>query len=436
MKQQLESKEKILIVLPQNISVDVIAAALALATLLSDTKQVTLFSKFHLPKNLEPLFNFSKFKVVSAITKPQIVVTINKKQGSVKTVKWNEKDNQIQFYIIPTDSSFEFDDVSFDITEGAYDLIVTLGCDTLESSGITELESLAMLKGHQILNIDIGKTNSKFGTVNEIGEERSLSAWLFKLLEQDNYTIQESVLRLLLQGILWANDGFRTDTSFKNVLDKFTLFGNRQLSRAISDMFNTLTIAELRYIGKMITNMTIDSEGIVVSKIPRNEFQGINIKLIAYPETFLLARLADAKASIILTEYRPKRIHVRIYCRGARLNLLQIFSKYSPAGGLDFIKFDVEGELDSLTQSIVGEIKANLKGENKGESKEPHVQKEDQKQLGRKKTERIPLKKATVLPKTMPAPAAPTAFPIRPSFPTRPPVQPPQSSPPAISTNK
>ncbi len=395
MKKTLDSAKKVLIVLPAKLNVDIASAAFALAFLLKGDKKLTLASENKIPREIKKIIDISDFEIKHKLSKREVVLSINRKKGKVEAVRWREIDEKVQFIITPSENDFEFDDVDLQTSGSNYDLIVTVGLQQLSDAGTIYENHKDVFKNIKILNIDSSKNNKKFGTVDKVSEGIPLSTHLLDLYENEEIAINKEAAETLFKGIFWSNEGFRSDNSIDRAVK--TLIGaGGQLSKTVASMFDALTVKELRYIGKMISNLTANSDGIVYSKIPHQDTMGINLERVIYPEINLISRLKRYKVAIVITEYQRGKMHVRIYSNDKDSNLFEKYSSFSPVGNARKVSFYTEGDFGNIERNILEKLIAKEKSESK-EIKQDNEE-EIKKEASKDKEESSPLPSAETLP--------------------------------------
>lgn len=349
--------------LPEKVCLDTAAAALSLAHIVSsEGKELKIGSTFPIPQEFEKILDFTPYESINSLQKREVVLSINKKKGEVKAVRWREIDDQIQFIITPEMGEFEFNDVDLESVGGAFDLIITIGCEKLSTAGSIYSSNPSPFFDTKILNIDINPANANFGSTNKVGSESSLSAWVLKLAGEEDLTVDQRTIETLFKGIFWSNEGFRKDSSLEKAVEKLAA-SEGSLTSIVTQMSDTLTVAELRYIAKMISNMEVETEGIIHTKIQNSDLQGVSLDRIIYPEVNILSRLSDYTVVFVLTEYERNKVLVRVYARDEQKDVFKLFSDYTPFGNSRNITFTVKGELDSIEEKLLERLRGASTGE-------------------------------------------------------------------------
>lgn len=360
MKSIIERSKKLLIVIPDILTPDIVGAALGIANSLLPDKKVTIASNNQFPKDLSKLFDFTPYEIIHELARKEIVLTVNRGKGAVDDVRWRESDEKIQFIITPSEGDFEYSDVDIQTVGSDYDVVIVLGCKTLSSIGSMYESNRSFFGDSKIINIDVNQSNEQFGFENLIGEKTSLSSWVLDLLERDGFDLKKDGVDALFKGIFWANEGFRDDEDVKKAIGKFTQSGG-QLAETVSQMFDTLTVAELRYIGSMVSNMKVTDDSVILSKITSNELQGVTVDRILYPEINILSRVKDYKVAILLTEYEPRKVLVRVYSNDKEKDVFLMFTEFIPSGNAKRITFEQEGDLDEVEGRVLQKVSGQKK---------------------------------------------------------------------------
>jgi len=402
-KNHLLSAKNVLIVLPTTINVDILAAGLALAHTLRKERKITFASAQPIHDAFKQFFRLDDFTFIDRFKKKEVVLSLNRKKGTIKAVRWREVDGKVQFIITPDDGTFEFDDIDLETTGESYDLIITLACKSLKDTQLYTDESTIWEK--TLINIDIHTDNTQFGTVNKVKKQLSLSSYVFDLLRKEDIALTKEVAKVLLQGILWSNGGFRKSENLKRAVKAFEQVDGNVIT-AIAQIFDTLTIAELRYIGKMIANMHIIDTDIIISKIKHPDMQDVQIERIFYPEINLISRVQNHKIAIILSEQKKDIIYARIYSHDGAINVFEIFSDFTPLGNARRVHFIFDGTLDDLEKRLLDTIRTYRTGpqdqqeeeQKEDEEKEENAEEEEKE----KSSEGEPLQKAEKLPQAIP----------------------------------
>ena len=272
---EVTMSQKILYVLPKELTFDAVAAVCGLSECFPEAKH-TIFSASQIPDTFKTVLDLTKFTISESLPENQIVININKQDGNVKSVKWLQNEEKIQFFLTLEKNAFKLKDIDFTSTE-IYDLVAVVGCREFADSGINEIDAKYLLDNAKVINIDNHLENKNFGNIVLKKNDSSLSSLILEYIEENNLKLSQGAVNSLFKGILWSNDGFRNNPEFRRFTKKIEKF-DEGLLEATEQMYSSVGIAELRYIGKIISNMQILSEGIVYSVLKTNDIQGLDEK--------------------------------------------------------------------------------------------------------------------------------------------------------------
>lgn len=356
MKDIINSSKSFLLLLPSDPTVDIITAVLGFANTLLPDKKVVIGTSRPIPQDISEAFDLSPYEIVTNLKQREVILTLNGRKGRVEDVRWRESDEKIQFIITPQKGEFEYNDVDIHTTGDDFDVYITIGCRQLTDIGEMYQNNRDLFEKRKIVNIDIHPQNEKYGAVNEIGTGGSLSAWVLELLDTKGFQVKKDGMELLFKGILWEHGGFRETDILANAMKKLRQVDG-ELLPVLDEMYNSLTIAQLRYLGKLIANITMHDSGIITAKALHNEIQGVAVSRVLYPEMDIVSRLKDCEYAAVLAEVKSGQVIVKVYSKNDGTNLPELFAEYNPTGSIDRITFDAAGSLDEVETKIVRVLK-------------------------------------------------------------------------------
>lgn len=210
-KQLIESKNTFSICLPQNPTLDGVAAATALYLSLSKLgKNTSLGCSADLSTQYD-LIAVDKFQNNLASHGDNLVIAFPYTEGSIDKVTYNIEDNHFNLLIQPKEGYERLDpsQVSYRYTGGKVDAIFIIDAPTLETLGDLYLQHDDNFKGVDIINIDRHLTNSNFGTINVVEKQTSsLSELMYQLLTNTKVEIDVDIASNLFAGIVAATNNF------------------------------------------------------------------------------------------------------------------------------------------------------------------------------------------------------------------------------------
>jgi len=203
----LQAAKQVLILLPQNPSVDSVAAALALYLALTKAKMSTTIG---CPTEMTVGFNrlFGVDKIKQRIGNQNLVISFDYPEDSLEKVAYDKDPANQKFHLtIEPKAGFEPLDASkvqYSYTGSSADVIFVIGASALEDLGMLYQQEKKLLDDKQktLVNLSKSAKNSQFGTVNlydpTVSGESEIILAVFQAL---NLPIEQDIATNLLAGI-------------------------------------------------------------------------------------------------------------------------------------------------------------------------------------------------------------------------------------------
>jgi nanoRNase/pAp phosphatase (c-di-AMP/oligoRNAs hydrolase) len=200
---QLINESKNIAVIPSKIAgFDAFAAGAALTQILKEAgKAVNFIYPGELPEGAENLI--SPLDIVNSLQERDLVVSVNYQGTQVDSVKYNTEDNILTFRLGPIPADFDAStNVKTKISSYDFDLCFVIGAQNLDILGSTYETLKEEMHQAKIVNIDITKTNVRFGVVNIIEPEvDGLSYLIFQKAPIWNLKVPKVAALSLLKGM-------------------------------------------------------------------------------------------------------------------------------------------------------------------------------------------------------------------------------------------
>lgn len=202
-KKETQEAKSLVILLPQNPTLDATAAALALFLGLKNVDKKPIIAS---PTQMR--VEFSKLvgidKIANSVGNKNLVVSFNYKEDSIEKVSYNVENEKFNLVIQPRTGfpTLNKDNVEFSYEGLDADLVFVIGAKKLDELGEVYEKERHALNNTSIVNISASTTNAKFGKINLV-ESRgtTLSEIIFNLLSLLNIKINQDIAGNLLQGI-------------------------------------------------------------------------------------------------------------------------------------------------------------------------------------------------------------------------------------------
>lgn len=348
MKELIKQAENILIVFPDEVNFDMVSAGLGLAFSFPVNKNVDFYFENEPKKSFLNLFDFANFKMINQLSEKEIVVNIKKRDGNIKSVRWSQDEDRIKFIIKPESYSLDLEEVALDVEGGTYDLFVTIGCKSFPEYILKKVE----IDEVSIINIDNKEENTQFANINKIKPNSSYSSFVLELIDDNNLSLKKEAIKNLYKGILVVEQGFRSSSeALFSKLENLSSF-DRGLFDATTETYDSLTLEQLRYMGKMISNMKVTKDEIIFSLIPYNQIRQTNLNQRIFPELNIVSRLKKFKLIFIISEIQEGMVEVSAYSKKEEIDLFTLFNMYSPEGSPKRVTFRVKETPENMQAQI------------------------------------------------------------------------------------
>lgn len=351
----LDQSKNILIVGPSNPNLDVLGSAVAWQIfLLHRQKKVSLCFEGKIPQyNFLPkidvasdLGNLNKFKII-----------LDTSETKVKQLSYDMNDNSLIIDIVPDDGIFSAKDVSTDRGEYKYDLIISLGADSLESLGKIFFENRHFFHSRPIINIDTSVLNDNYGQLNIVEPSAtSLSEISCLYLQKE---IDKSMATCLLSGMILATNSFQSSKVTPDILDLASqlIIKGAEREKIIEGLYRTKDISTLKSWGKILSRL--EKQGRIISSyLNHNEIEGL-------PHDFsemvkdLITSTPNTQVAVIFYQLELYVTEVWIYSI-SNINALELVKDMEATGSRHLAQLSLDEDLESSQEQIIDKISKKL----------------------------------------------------------------------------
>lgn len=315
--------------------------------LLASGKEVIAVAPNDIPKNLTFLGGAEKLsKDLGA--QGDFVISISTAKAKVDKVKYHLKENSVDILVSPKSGFFSPADVSFIQSAGKFDLIVTLGLESLEKAGKVFESNTQLFASTPIVNVSVSAGNDFFGAVNLVDPTRSsVCELLLEIIERtEGLSLKSQWATMLLTGIIAKTGSFQESVTTANAFEasaKLQGMGADQ-SEIIENLFKMKSFATLKIWGRILANYEVDPiHRIGWSSIVKADFELAE----ATPEHVenmvdeLLRHTKGTELSVLFIEDRGKT-HIQVRSAQPNIDFYQLQSALGGGGeivpsGMDFV---------------------------------------------------------------------------------------------------
>jgi len=210
---KINSAKSFLVVLPQNLNIDRVAAGLALFLALEKAKK-----RVKIGCSSQMTVEYNRLFGVDKIT-PNIGsrnLTISLPEEAVEKVSSQTEDGRLNLTIKPKNGAtpIEQKDIKYSYSGADAEIIFTIGAQKLEDLGeIYQQENQAFEKV-EIINIDINPANTKFAQKNLIFPQQvSLSQLTAKIFKKLGLAVSQDIATNIIAGIESATNNLQVNTN-------------------------------------------------------------------------------------------------------------------------------------------------------------------------------------------------------------------------------
>ena len=256
----LINAKNVLIFIPENISIDAVGSAWALAFFLENKNiSTTIVSE----KNIPSLkFNFlprPKNITTEISGAREFVLSFDTSHNKITGLRQETIGTTFNIFLTPEKGSINPRDFSFILAKFKYDLIIVLDSPDLESLGQLYINNSDLFFEVPIVNIDHHSDNENFGQINIVDITASSCAEILKpLLENiDVSNINETIATCLLTGIIGATGNFKKKNTTPKALSIAADLMDRGADQQgiIRWLYKTQPLSILKLLGRVMSKL-------------------------------------------------------------------------------------------------------------------------------------------------------------------------------------
>jgi nanoRNase/pAp phosphatase (c-di-AMP/oligoRNAs hydrolase) len=306
--EQIKKANRLLVALPESLSIDALASGLALKAFLEKQKKdVSLASSGEVPEQLK--FLPGSETVISALSSGKsLVVVVDTSEKKLEELSYETTENKASIFLKAKDGQvFLPQDISFAKEKAPYDLIFILDAPVLSLLGGLFEQNADLFYETPKINIDHKAENEFYGAINLVDlSATSVGEILCSLFEKfEQYLIDENIATCLLAGIISKTDSFQhIKTTPKSFLTASQLIeaGGRQ-QEIVQALYKTKPLNLLRLWGRILAKLKTENDT-VYSVLSGQDFEksGASSALIPQSILDLIANLSGKKAAAVLAQ--------------------------------------------------------------------------------------------------------------------------------------
>lgn len=366
-KELITQSKKILITTKVNPSGDGLASALALKKALEKINKNSdiIIDNFVVAQEYNFLSDISEVK--SAVNKlKKFIINLDISQTGIEELSYDIKENNLNIYLSPKKGVFTADDLKFQTSQFAYDLIFTLATSDLESLGKIYDHHRDFFYQIPVINIDNSPANGQYGHINLVDVTATSTAEiLYNLfIKWPEKVIDEALATKLLTGMISATKSFRTinvtPSSLQAASQLIDLGAKRQ--EIITNLYQTKTIKILKLWGRILSRLESKQQSkIIWSKLSPHDFTetGATEKEIVGVIDDLIAN--SPLAEIVIIFYQTEAEKTKVIARSLGSNsILNLTRTFSPQGDKHQVLFSLSKNLEETEREVIEVVASQL----------------------------------------------------------------------------
>jgi nanoRNase/pAp phosphatase (c-di-AMP/oligoRNAs hydrolase) len=263
LKNQIESAEEILILTAEKPTRDAVAASWALSHLLKSlgkkpaVLQVSAadsFSYLAPPEKMESEIKGAR----------DFVLSFDTKRNKIMDFRTENKIDAFEIYITPEKGSIDPRDFSFIPAKFKYDLVIILGCQSLENLGSLSEKNSDLFFEVPIANIDNASANENFGQINLVDITASsvseILAELFKNVWES--LASNDIAQCLLTGLVAATHNFQSKNTTPHTFlaASWLIEKGADQQEIVRNLFKTHSFSFMKLWGRVMARLQWDEK--------------------------------------------------------------------------------------------------------------------------------------------------------------------------------
>lgn len=275
--EKLKGSRNILLALPRDLNADVLGGALALADFFkSQNKNPEIICARAVPELYSFLPDTDKIKNNFEAIR-DFIISVDTSEHKISQLKYEQEKNLLKIFLT---SPHKIEEKNVHLEPGTfkYDLIITLGCQDLESLGELFERQSELFFEKPILNIDNRSANENFGEINLVEPTAtSCCEIILNLFEKQKITLtKKETATWLLAGIIEKTESFQNAKTSPRALSLASLLINAGAEREtiITHLYKTKPLPMLKLWGKILAKINyLPEQKLVFGFVPQEDFE-------------------------------------------------------------------------------------------------------------------------------------------------------------------
>lgn len=357
----IDKNKSALILLSRNYNGDAISSALALSLYLKKYGKESIIAIENI-KNIDNKYKF--LPEINIITEKifdpsKFTIKIKTDRIKAKELSYEPKENAIEIYITSADTNgFKKEDVEIIEKNVSFDFVFSIGAKSKSDIGLYSQNS-EFIEGKTLINLDINSKNEKFGDINIIENEKTLSELIFDIISFNKIEfIDENIANCILTGIIDKTNGLKSfDTTSKTLSNSSNLIDLGADKDIISkNLFKNKKLEEIKNISIILGNTKIFENSIAYS-INENIEESFNIRSIFLDNIFYM----DSIDIFIIFNKKNNIVYSQIISSD-KYSAIDLTSDFKSIGNEEIAQFAISSpDIEKVTEIVLEKIKQKIK---------------------------------------------------------------------------
>lgn len=256
----IKAHEKILVFTHAKPDGDAIGSLLAMGALIRALgKAVTLLCSDPIPAKFHFLEGVSEVR--QSVETLDLLIHVPTLSTEVDKVSYNITDGALNLVITPVKGQFDQNQITMGVGKPSVDLIITLDTPELRLLGSLYTEHPSWFTDTEILVIDHHVSSERYGKINLVDDKApSTGEVLFHLMDSTKQTLTPAMATALLCAVVTDTGSFQhastTADSFTTASRLMETGGD--LQRVVENMYRRKSVATLKLWGRILSNLKQD----------------------------------------------------------------------------------------------------------------------------------------------------------------------------------
>ncbi|MFA6423108.1 MAG: bifunctional oligoribonuclease/PAP phosphatase NrnA [Patescibacteria group bacterium] len=366
----IKHSQKILILTHTDPDGDAIGSLLALTLILKQMGKDVTAAYGGL---LSPAYSYLPLTHVTNnfVVNKDFIIKIDTENTKIDRISYREseeKKDQLNLVITPTQGRFEAKNISFEEGKAKYDLICLLDCSEESRTGAIYRENPELFEETPIVNIDHHLTNTHFGKANlhdlNATSTCEILVSLAESLSREKNLVNAEIATCLLTGLITDTDSFQNDNTTPKsftVAAQLVAAGADQ-QKIIQKVYMSKSFPVLKVWGKILSSLTEEEENFVWAKINQIELKecGADSTAVEGVNNELLRTVPESDFSLLLTEREDQKVYGSLRSINKSFNVSEVAKIFNGGGHAVASGFHIDKPFNQACEEAISSIKEYL----------------------------------------------------------------------------